>query len=320
MTNDASRPHDQPLKAIILMGGGVLMFSVADALIKAMSGTYPIGQIMTFRNIFACIPMAFYFYRTSGFAFFKTKRLGLQLLRGVIGVISMASIFLAFKLMPLAEAVALTMSSTIFLAALSGLLLGEAVGWKRWVAIWVGFIGVLLITRPGKNLFDGVALFALASAFLFALSMICVRHLSKTDSGATTIFYFILVCLIGSFLTIPWQWISPDHIWVKQGIIGWSPPALRDVGILALIGCVGGAAQIAMTQAFRIAPASVVAPFQYADILYSIIWGYLFWAEVPDLYLYAGGTLITLSGIFIVRHEVKRRQTNSQNSVAKPNN
>lgn len=316
MTNYQSRPNDQPLKAIMLMVVGILMFSAADALIKAMSGMYPIGEIMTFRNIFACIPMAFYFYRTSGFSFFRTKRLGLQLLRGLIGVLSMAFVFIAFKLMPLAEAVTLTMSSTIFLAALSGFLLRESVGWKRWIAIWVGFLGVLLITRPGKNIFDGVALFALASAFLFALSMICVRHLSKTDSGATTIFYFILVCLIGSVMTIPWQWIIPDHAWVKQGIIGWSSPVMKDVGILALIGCVGGSAQIAMTQAFRIAPASVVSPFQYADILYSMVWGYLFWAEVPDLYLYAGSILITLSGIFIVRHEVKRQRINSQKMAA----
>ncbi|HMS44450.1 MAG TPA: DMT family transporter [Alphaproteobacteria bacterium] len=296
MTNTIAGLQDQPLRAITLMVVGIFMFSIADALIKAMSGIYPTGEVVAFRNFFACGPMFFFFYRYARGSVFQTKKLFLQIFRGFIGFISMAFAFLAFKFMPLADAVSLTMSGTIFLAILSGLILKEKVCRSRWIAILLGFAGVLIITRPGASVFSGAAIFAIGSAMLFAISAVCVRYLSRTDSASTTVFYFILVCLVCSILTIPAQWIFPDSSWVRQDIL-----------ILGLIGFIGGSAQIAVTQAFRIASGPIVAPFQYTDIIYSMIIGYIFWSEVPDIFLYIGALLITLSGIFIVRYEVKKR-------------
>lgn len=307
MTNTIAGLQDQPLRAITLMVVGIFMFSIADALIKAMSGIYPTGEVMAFRNFFACGPMFFFFYRYARGSVFQTKKLFLQIFRGFIGFISMAFAFLAFKFMPLADAVSLTMSGTIFLAILSGLILKEKVCRSRWIAILLGFAGVLIITRPGASVFSGAAIFAIGSAMLFAISAVCVRYLSRTDSASTTVFYFILVCLVCSILTIPAQWIFPDSSWVRQGIVGWVTPTWTDILILGLIGFIGGSAQIAVTQAFRIASGPIVAPFQYTDIIYSMIIGYIFWSEVPDIFLYIGALLITLSGIFIVRYEVKKR-------------
>jgi drug/metabolite transporter (DMT)-like permease len=262
-----------------------------DALIKRASADYPTGQIVFFRNLFAFIPVFYFLRQAGGIAALRTNRLRDHILRGIVGVTAMGLVFTAFKLLPLAEAVALTLAGPIFLTALSVPMLGEKVGLRRWSAVFAGFIGILVMTRPGASVFDPAALFAIGGAVFYALAMISIRWLSATEPAATTVFYFTLFATVVGALSLPFQWQSPD-------IPGFL--------LLAGIGLIGGIAQMAMTQAFRLAPASIVAPFEYLALVFAVSLGYLFWSEVPDSYILAGSAIVVGSGLYILHREAAR--------------
>jgi drug/metabolite transporter (DMT)-like permease len=282
------------LHGIYYMLAAVLLFSCMDALIKAASADYPTGQIVFFRNLFAFIPVFYFLRQAGGIAVLRTRRPRDHILRGIVGVTAMGLVFTAFKLLPLAEAVALTLAGPIFLTALSVPLLGEKVGFRRWSAVIAGFIGILVMTRPGAGLFDPAAFFALGGAVFYALAMISIRWLSATEPAATTVFYFTLFATIVGALTLPFQWQTPD----VDGFV-----------ILAGIGLIGGIAQMAMTQAFRLAPASIVAPFEYLALVFAVGLGYAFWDEVPDAFIIAGSAIVIASGLYILHREAVRGRT-----------
>jgi drug/metabolite transporter (DMT)-like permease len=233
-----------------------------------------------------------YFLRQAGgLSALRTRRPRDHILRGIVGVTAMGLVFTSFKLLPLGEAVALTLSGPIFLTALSVPLLGEKVGLRRWSAVIAGFIGVLIMTRPGAGLFNPAALFALGGAVFYALAMISVRWLSATEPAATTVFYFTLFATAAGALTLPFQWQTPD---------------LSGFCLLAGIGLIGGVAQMAMTQAFRMAPASIIAPFEYLALVFAGTIGYLVWREVPDAFVLVGSAVVIASGLYILHRETVR--------------
>jgi drug/metabolite transporter (DMT)-like permease len=281
------------LHGIYYMIAAVLLFSCMDALIKRASADYPTGQIVFFRNLFAFIPVFYFLRQAGGIAVLRTKRPRDHILRGIAGVTAMGLVFTAFKLLPLAEAVALSLAGPIFLTALSVPMLGEKVGLRRWSAVIAGFIGVLVMTRPGAGVFDPTALFAVGGALFYALAMISIRWLSSTEPAASTVFYFTLFATAVGALSLPFQWQTPD----VPGFL-----------LLAGIGLIGGIAQMAMTQAFRLAPASIVAPFEYLALVFAVSLGYLFWSEVPDSYILAGSAIVVGSGLYILHRETARRR------------
>jgi drug/metabolite transporter (DMT)-like permease len=279
------------LHGIYYMLAAVLLFSCMDALIKRASADYPTGQIVFFRNLFAFVPVIYFLHQAGGISVLRTKRPRDHILRGLAGFTAMVLVFTAFKLLPLAEAVALSLAGPLFLTALSVPMLGEKVGIRRWCAVVAGFIGVLVITRPGAGVFDPAALFAIGGALFYALAMISIRWLSSTEPAATTVFYFTLFATLAGALSLPFQWQTPDV-----------PGFLLLVGI----GLIGGIAQMAMTQAFRLAPASIVAPFEYLALVFAVSLGYLFWSEVPDSYVLAGSAIVVGSGLYILHREAVR--------------
>jgi drug/metabolite transporter (DMT)-like permease len=169
--------------------------------------------------------------------------------------------------------------------------LAEKVGIRRWSAVVVGFIGVLVMTRPGSGIFDPAALIPLAGAFFLGLAMVMVRSLSRSEHSASIVFYFTIVATLASAASLPWQWVTPDWI---------------GLGILVAIGLIGGCAQFAMTQAFRFAPAAIVAPFEYLSLVFAIGYGFAIWAEIPDLWLIVGAVIVMGSGIYILHREAVR--------------
>jgi drug/metabolite transporter (DMT)-like permease len=279
------------IRGIYAMLAAVLLFSCMDALIKHAAADYPVGQIVFFRNLFAFIPVFYFVRQAGGPAVLRTRRLGGHVLRGIVGVTAMACVFTAFKLLPLGEAVALTLSGPIFLTALSVPLLGEKVGVRRWSAVAVGFVGVLVMTRPGSGVFDPVALFALFGALFYALAMISIRWLSSTEPAATTVFYFTLFATAAGAASLPF---------------GWQTPTAAGFLLLAGIGLIGGLAQMAMTEAFRLAPVSIIAPFEYLALVFAVGFGYLFWDEVPDAYIFGGAALVVAGGLYILHRETVR--------------
>jgi drug/metabolite transporter (DMT)-like permease len=283
--------NDVPLKGMLMMVIAVLLFATMDALVKTAAETYPTGQIIFFRNFVAFLPLSIFVARAGGLGVLRTRHLGGHLIRAGVGLAAMVCFFLSYKLLPLGEAVAIGMAGPLFITALSVPFLGELVGLRRWSAVILGFVGVLVMTRPGSGIFDPAALIPLAGAFFLGLAMVMVRKLSRTENSATIVFYFTITATLVSGMSLPWQWVTPD---------------LAGIAVLVAIGLIGGFAQFTMTQAFRLAPAALVAPFEYLALVFAVGYGYWLWDEVPDLWLLIGAGIVVAAGIYILHRETVR--------------
>jgi drug/metabolite transporter (DMT)-like permease len=269
------------------------LFSCMDAVVKLATVRHPTGQIVFFRNVVALLPLYFFVRQAGGLAILRTQRLGQHILRSLAGIASMVLGFLAFAYMPLADAVAIGLSGPIFLTALSVPLLGEHVGWRRWGAVFVGFIGILVITRPGSGVFGLAALLPLGGALFYAFAMVQIRKLSSSEPAANIVFYFTISAIVLSAVSLPWQWVAPTPL---------------SLVYLVGIGLVGGFAQMAMTHAFRLAPVAVVAPFDYTALVFATGFGYAIWGQIPDRFVWAGAAIVIASGLYILHRETVRRR------------
>ncbi len=286
------------------LGVATLLFSSMDALVKWLSADYSVWQLMFFRAVFALLPLALVIHRSGGLATLKTKHPFAHAIRSAIGIAAMGLFFLAYATMPLADAIAIGFTGPLFLTILSVPLLGERVGPRRWGAVIVGFLGVLLIARPGAGAFGWTALLPLGGALGFALAMICVRRMSRTESNAAIVFYFSAACAAVSGLALPFVWVTPD----LEGLLG-----------LVAIGVVGGTAQLFMTQAFRLTPARVVAPFEYTKIIPAIGFGMVLFADMPDSWTLAGAGVVIACGLYILHREtVRRAEAKGEAAPARP--
>lgn len=297
--------QDRPVFGIILINAAVALFTTMDAVIKGVSEVFPTGQLVFFRNLFAFAPILVFIVITQGGLSLRTRHLRGHILRGLFGVSAMYCYFLSYKLLPLSDAVALGLSGPIFLTLLSIPFLGEKVGIRRWSACIVGFLGVLIMTRPGAGVWQAAALVPLLAAVFYALAMISIRRLTATEQSGAIVFYFTVFATLAGLATAPLGMAWPDLAWV------W-PSDVEFWGIVILIGLMGGCGQILITIAFRCAPVSVVAPFDYMALVYAFILGFFCFQEVPDAYLVIGGAVVVASGIYIVHRETvvarQRRQ------------
>jgi drug/metabolite transporter (DMT)-like permease len=289
--------QDRPLRAILYMNGAVLIFTAMDAIVKSVSGAYPTGQIIFCRNFFAFLPILLFLWRSGGLSL-KTRHPVGQILRGLFGVASMYFYFISYKLLPLSDAVALSLSSPIFMTVLAIPLLGEKIGIRRWLAVLIGFIGVLIMTRPGAGVFQLAALVPLVATIFYDLAMVTIRKLNQERSG-TVVFYFTSFACLAGLATIP---IGRPEL-ADFGLGPWVWPTGVDMAYLVVIGVMGGIGQILLTNAFLSAPMAVVAPFDYSALIYAMILGYLCFGEVPDAYLIIGGLTVVGSGIYIIHRE-----------------
>jgi len=289
----ASAASSATLRGIANIVLAVGLFATMDALVKHLAATYPVLQLVFFRSLFAFAPLSILIARSGGLAALKTARPLGHVLRSLTGLVSMALFFLAFALLPLAEAIALSFAGPLFLTVLSIPLLGERVGPRRWAAVLAGFLGVLVIVRPGAGVFGVAALIPIGAAAAYAFAMIFVRKLSRSETNAAIVFYFTASCTVITALAMPFVWVTPS---------------LADLPALIGVGLLGGAAQLFMTQAFRLAPAAVIAPFEYLAILFGIGFGYAFWSELPDRWTVLGAAVVVGSGLYILHRETVRRR------------
>jgi drug/metabolite transporter (DMT)-like permease len=302
--------QDRPIYGIGLMNLAVLIFTSMDAIIKDVSDTFPTGEIVFFRNLFAFGPILAFMIWQGGFTL-RTRHAAGHLMRGLFGVSAMYFYFLSYKLLPLSDAIALGLSGPIFLTILSIPFLGERVGVRRWSACIVGFVGVLVMTRPGAGVWQPEALVPLVAAMFYALAMISIRKLTATEGSGTIVFYFTLFATLAGLATAPLGLVDPALAWVWPSGGQWA--------IVLAIGLMGGCGQILITIAFRCAPVSVVAPFDYMALVYGFILGFMFYAEIPDAYLIIGGVTVVASGIYIVHRETviarQRRRQQAQSPL-----
>jgi drug/metabolite transporter (DMT)-like permease len=275
------------------------LFTFMDTVVKLLGGRYHVVQILFFNSIFALAATCAIAGWNGGVARIRTRYPGLHLVRWVISFIGTLSVFYAYARLPLAYVYAVLFASPLIITALSVPLLGEQVGWRRWSAVAVGFVGVLVILRPEAAGIEPLALFALVGALGHALNMIIVRRLGRTDPVETFGFYGNLLSMVGAGLLLPLFWVQPT---------------LADVLLSALAGSIAGSGFWLLATAFRHAPAAVVAPFQYSQMPYGILVGWLLFANRPDPKTLLGAAIVIASGIYILRREAALREQHRERS------
>ncbi|WP_178133727.1 DMT family transporter [Vineibacter terrae] len=276
----------------------IALLSTMDAMVKGLDAHYPTLQVMFCRSLFGLLPQLWLIQAAGGWQTLATRQPLLQSVRVAASLLSLYGFFYLFPLMPLAELYAISFAAPLFMTALGVPLLGERVGWRRWSAVGVGFAGVLIIVQPGSAAFHPLSLAVLAATLCYALSMICVRRLSRTDSDQTTITIYSLAAIGVSGLIIVTNAVAGEPLgtlWVWPTAIDW-------LWMLAL-GVIGGLGQILVTRAWRLAPAAVLAPFDYISIVFALGYGWLFWREIPTPWLWGGLPLIIGSGLYILHRE-----------------
>lgn len=294
---DPAPGGDRTLLGIGSMIMATLVFTLLQALVKDLAARgYPTLQLVFFRSLFALLPVLLLIRAQGGWSLLKTSRPRQHFYRCLAGLIAMACYFKAYSLLGMADAVAIGFSAPLFMTLLSIPLLGETVGKHRWTALLVGFAGVLIMVRPGGDLFQPAALIGLAGALCYALAMIAIRGMSRQEHSLTIVFYYSLFGAVVTGGTIPFVFIMPGT-WL-------------DGLLLVGLGVLGGVGQFFLTQAFRLAPVAAVAPFDYTAMIWAIALGLILFGEWPSTGVVIGAVVVGISGWYIAHREAIKRAAN----------
>jgi len=282
------------LAAIGLMLLSIFMFSFGDALGKFMVATYSVGQLLWLRACAALIVLLPMIWRQRA-EFLHLERPWLQLLRVTLSTLEVAAFFLATVYLPLADVITYYLACPIFVTALSAIVLRERVGWRRWSAVLIGFCGVLIALRPSSQTVSWPAMIALGGSLSFAVLMLITRSLRATPDIVLASSQFAGTFVLGALL-------SP---------IGWVTPSLGSLSLFAAAGCISAGALLCVNRSLKLAPASVVVPYQYSMIIWAVIFGYFVFGDVPSIATLAGAAIIIGAGLYIFLRErdLGRRET-----------
>ncbi len=285
----AARDHSV-FTGIACVAGGIFFLTLSDANAKWLGTSYNPLQILFLRALIALPFVTALAVWLGARRVLRTAHPGLHLTRGAINVVSACCFYLGLRALPLAEATAIAFAAPLFVTALSVLILKERVDGRRWLAVLAGFAGVLIIVRPGTDAFQAATLLPLTTAFLYAVMMITARGISRGEGMLTTTFYIVAGQLVCSAVALPWVWHTP---------------AMVDLPYFAAVALFSTLGLALITQGFRIAPASVVAPFDYTGLIWATLLGWIFWREAPDAYAYLGALFIAGSGVYIAVREAR---------------
>lgn len=285
----------------------MLIFSLQDIAVKWIGGDYPVLEILVFRNVVA-LPCTFFFLRYEGVRGLpRTQQPGLEYLRGFFLFLSFTTYMMGLAALPLADIAAIRNSGPLMITFLSVIWLGEKVGPRRWLALFVGFMGVLLIVQPGSTSFNLGSMFALIATLFYALAVMTTRKLQTTDSSATMAYYSSLIYLIASLILTPLAGLvgeTPNaHPSIAFLFRAWSMPTLWDWVIMSGLGLVWASGMYFVARAYSLAQASVIAPFEYTPLLFNVLWGFFLWGEIPTLMTVIGALLTLLSGLYVLYRE-----------------
>lgn len=288
---------DEPLRGILLMIASMAVFSAMDCTSKFLAASYHPVMVTWGRQAIQILLLAPIVLWMGPARTLRSAAQGVQVLRGLLLIASTICFVSGLARLPLAEASAIGFVSPMFTTALSIPLLGEKVGVRRWAAILVGFVGVLIVIRPGTAAFDPAALFPVVSAAFWALALIVTRKMSHRDTPLTTLVHASVVGLVVASLPLPWF---------------WSVPAPAALGLILLMGAMSLGGHYLLVQAFQLGSASILAPFAYTQMVWATIFGYVIFANLPDAWTWIGAIVIILSGVYVwhrerVRHGLVRR-------------
>tara|TARA_Y100000768_G_C23878711_1_gene634124 strand:- start:138 stop:1058 length:921 start_codon:yes stop_codon:yes gene_type:complete len=281
----------------ICMVLSVLFFSLMDVLIK-ITNEYDVGQVMFSRAIFGLIPIFFLIPKEKLKNFYKTKYVSLHFYRSFIGAIAMYAIFVGLRNLELAEVTSMAFSGPIWVVIFSILFLGEKVRITRWLAVGLGFLGVLIISKPGFDNLNLYYIFPIIFTLGFAGVSIFIRKLTLVGEPVYLIaFYFSICSAIFGLFTLP--------------LGGWLIPTIYDLGLLILIGLFGSIANLLLTKSYQLAEVSLTTPLKYLSLVFAIIFGFYFFNEIPTIYTLSGAGLIVVSSaiIFIREHQLNKPLT-----------
>jgi len=266
----------------------VCAFSLMDIIVK-WSEAYPLGQVLFFRGFFGVILYFIIMPKENIKNFYYTKRPGLHFLRCLSGLIALIAIFIALRNLPLATVVSISFAAPIFTTIFSIFLLSEKVGVFRWLAVIIGFVGILIITEPGFSSFNIYFIYPIIFCLGLSYVAIAIRQLSTTEPVWLISLYFSITITLASLFTLPYGWVMPNF---------------SDLTLLILIGVFGGLANLWLGQSYKLAEVSLVSPLKYLALVFAIGFGYFIWGEVPSLKTLFGATLVIISSIIIFRREI----------------
>ena len=270
----------------------VCAFSIMDLIVK-WSENYPVGEVLFFRGFFGLIPLFFLIPKERYFNFYKTNRPFLHFKRCAAGLFAIVAIFIALRELPLATVVSITFASPIFTTIFSIFLLSEKVGLYRWLAVLVGFIGIIVISEPGFSSMNIYYFYPIIFCLGLSYVAIAIKQLSVSEPVWLISFYFSISIMILSFFTIPQ---------------GWLLPSIKDLFLLSLLGILGGLANLWLTQSYKFSDVSLVTPLKYLALVFAIIFGYLIWDEIPTLRTLIGSLLVIISSVIIFRREIYHKK------------
>lgn len=276
-------------KAITAMLLAVFCVTIMSVQAKLIGIEYNAVQITFARAIVVLILLMPFIYKLGGLNFLKTKKPFLHFFRGLAGLIGNVMFFLAFQRLPVADVTVISQAVPIFSCILAIIFLGETIGWRRWTAITIGFLGVIIAINPSVNI-AVASLYALGGTLMWSTTIIFLRLLGSTEHPVKTVFYFMLVSVLITSIFQPFLWKEPSFEIILLFI---------GIGIAAFL------TQLLMTYALQKAPASIVSPFNYTGIVWAIIFDYIIWNAHPMFATIFGGIIITISGIYIFKREAK---------------
>lgn len=275
---------------IALMLLGDFLFSANDVMGKWLVGTYTVGQVLLIRSVAALVVMAPMAVRAGWRSLVVVEKPRVQVARVLLSVVELMSFYAAVVYLPIADVMTFYLAGPIWVAALSPWMLGEQVGWRRWTAIAVGFVGVVIALDPSSSAFGWPSAISIAGSFAFALMVVQSRQLRETPD-LTLVFWQTLGALAAGIVLAP---------------IGWVPPTTLDFGLLGTLGVVAMAAHFAINRALKLAPAAVVAPFQYTLLLWALVFGWLVFGDTPKTPMLVGSVIIVGAGLFIFERQKKK--------------
>jgi drug/metabolite transporter (DMT)-like permease len=288
------RPPEPPTRqeriphAIMFMVAAGMIFSFSGAASKLLVETYPVGEVLFSRVFVSLILFSAFALPTTGWAVLHTRRPSAHVLRSISQFTSQTLLLIAFSMMPLASATAINFSAPLFAALASLVFLKEPIRPARWVALVVGFFGVVIVTNPGAETFQIGALFALGNAILFGTVTAGVRGMTQTESAKTLMMYQLILLSIFYGLTLPFFFVMPT--WADM-------PLIVANGVTNMIG------QYWWTRAIHLAPTAAVVPFQYLSLIWAMGFGFALWGDVPTIGLIIGSAIVVGSGLFLLWHE-----------------
>jgi len=287
------RPRENVARGIAYTCASVILSAVMGVVIKWLSNIYPAVELTFFRSLFGFIPVIVLVRRAGGVGTLRTQRPVGHFLRAAAWVVSFICSFLSLHFLTLATSVAFSFLAPLFMTVLSVPMLGERVGVHRWAAVSLGFLGVLFMARPNGEVFQIGTIFGIGNALFWAIGSLSVRQLTRTETSSSITFYTHLFSTLILGLALPFFWLEPS----LQGLLA-----------MGALGLLGGVSQYWTTQAMSYAPVAAVAPFNYTQMAWAVIFGFVVWGDLPTVNLMIGVAIVVASGLYILHRETRSRR------------